>query len=65
MSDIDSMRKGDIIIGIDARSYQVEEVDFDEAVAHDLDRPLRTKRFKADRLFCVDHDDGLWQETIN
>lgn len=59
------MRIGDTIIDTDGRTYEVEEKGLDKVKARSTDPPKRLKTFRAERLFCVDFDDGLWQETIN
>ena len=59
------MRVGDTIIGADMLStYTVEEKDHDSVKARRTEKPKRLKTFNADDLFCVDQDDGLWQETV-
>ena len=63
---IQSMRIGDIIISTGGKGYHVAEIHWDHVMARSDDvRKRKLRRFEADRLFCVDHDDGLWQETIN
>lgn len=59
------MRVGDTIIGADMLStYTVEEKDHDSVKARRAEKPKRLKTFNAEDLFCVDLDDGLWQETV-
>jgi hypothetical protein len=60
---IRSMRTGDTIIGADGRTYEVEEKGHDKVKARGTNPPKRLKTFKAADLFCVDLDDGLWQQT--
>jgi hypothetical protein len=62
---IRDMRTGDTIIGTDGRTYEVEEKEHDRVKARATDPPKRLKTFRDDELFCVDFDDGLWQQTIN
>ena len=63
---IDGMRLGDTIISVEGRGYIVTERHRDHVMARPDDiRQRKERRFDGDRLFCVDHDDGLWQETIN
>jgi hypothetical protein len=56
------MRIGDTIIGADARTYKVEVKSFDKVKAREVDPPRRLKTFREGDVFCVDFDDGLWQE---
>lgn len=61
------MRTGDTICGADGRMWYVDEVGWDSCVGAELDsnRPKakrRKKTFSADKLECVDQDDGIWQE---
>lgn len=69
MSTLDKMRIGDTILSIHGHPYEVVRIDADSVRGTLLPGPgLRAgqaKTFKADRLFCVDHHQGLWQETIN
>ena len=61
---IRDMRNGDTIIGKDMTStYTVEEKLDDRVRARSDDPPKRLKTFYDDELFCVDFDDGLWQQT--
>lgn len=64
---IHCMRVGDTIIGADMlHTYTVVQKDSPRGrvKARSDDPPRRLKTFKADDLFCVDQDDGLWQETV-
>lgn len=61
------MRVGDTIIGADMlHTYTVEKKDElkGHVKARATEPPRRLKTFKDEDLFCVDHDDGLWQETV-
>jgi hypothetical protein len=58
------MRIGDTIIGKDCHEYTVEEKFGDKVKARrhsTVNAGLKT--FHDDELFCVDFDDGLWQQT--
>ena len=62
---IRDMRIGDTIIGTDGRVYTVEKKDHDRVKARAQEPPKRLKAFRDEGLFCVDFDDGLWQQTVN
>lgn len=58
------MRIGDTIIGKEGFYYTVEEKLGDKVKARKNDHADQSlKTFHEDELFCVDHDDGLWQQT--
>jgi hypothetical protein len=57
------IRIGDTIIGADmATTYIVEVKSFDKVKARSTDPLRRLKTFRDEDVFCVDLDDGLWQE---
>lgn len=56
------MRIGDTIIGADGNCYTVETKSFDKVKARLVNPPRRLKTFREGDVFCVDFDDGLWQE---
>lgn len=63
---IRDMRAGDTIIPASGMvAYEAEDVDrfAGRVKARRIDGKGRPKTFRAERLFCVDFDDGLWQET--
>lgn len=61
---IRDMRTGDTIIGRDGHTYTVESKQTDRVKARGNEpRNTRLKTFHEDELFCVDFDDGLWQQT--
>lgn len=62
---IRDMRIGDTIISAEGDFYEVIEKDFDSAKAKLTSGRGKKRTFKSDKLFCVDFDDGIWQETIN
>ena len=57
------MRVNDIIISADGRGYDVEKIDIDQVKARAQGPHGRLKTFDAERLFCIDHNQGLYQET--
>jgi len=59
---IRSMRLGDTIVSTRGEAFEVEEKDYDRVKARRVTAPHRLRTFHAERLECVDHDDGLWQE---
>lgn len=56
------IREGDTIIGADGRAYTVTESDGYSCRAEDQNNRRRTKHFSERDVFCVDANDGLWQE---
>lgn len=61
---IRDMRTGDTIIGKDGHTYTVESKGHDRVRARRHDPANASlKTFHDDELFCVDFDDGLWQQT--
>ena len=61
---IRDIRIGDTIISADGSFYQVEVKSFDKLKAREKDPPRRQRTFTAaDDIFCVDFDDGIWQEV--
>lgn len=67
---IQNIRIGDTVISEDGDYFEVIEKDWDFVKAKPVSLTPRrlhrkTRKFKHEKLFCVDLDDGLWQETIN
>jgi hypothetical protein len=61
---IRDMRIGDTIIGNNGKQYRVEVKSYDRVKAREIDLPRRLKTFTdEDDIFCVDFDDGIWQQT--
>jgi hypothetical protein len=60
---IRDMRVGDTIIGKDGHYFTVESKGHDRVKARRHSQTdATTKTFHEDELFCVDFDDGLWQQ---
>ncbi len=59
---LEGIRIGDTIIGADGSYYEVEVKSFDKVKARSVNPPRRLKTFRGGDVFCVDADDGLWQE---
>lgn len=63
---IRNMREGDTIIPAEGHwYYEVEEHEGETVTAISTDGRSTRRTFQANRLECVDQDDGLWQEMIN
>ncbi|HEY0545293.1 MAG TPA: hypothetical protein VGC91_07965 [Pyrinomonadaceae bacterium] len=57
------IRIGDTIIGNDGRVYRAEDRDDDGIIAEDQYSGYQKTFTDADDIFCVDRDDGIWQEV--
>jgi hypothetical protein len=62
---IQDMRIGDTIFSVDGTVYKVVKKFGDKVKARAVDPPKLLKTFRDEKLFCVDFDDGLWQEIVN
>jgi len=58
-----NIRTGDTVFSKHGIAYEVEEIGLQSVDCFEIDRPNRHKSFDHGDLFCVDADDGLWQET--
>lgn len=57
-----NIRTGDVIISKNGLAYEVDEVGHEAIRAIAIEPPRRRRSFTLADLFCVDANDGLWQE---
>lgn len=61
----DTLRIGDTLIDTHMRPHRVTEVGETTVTAHPFGQPNRSRTFSTDdvEIWCVDHDDGLFQAS--
>lgn len=58
------IRKGDTIIAVNGRPYNVEHHAYNTISAVPREKPRNPRRFDPANLECMDWDDGVWQEMV-